>query len=74
MYVSFPPLDSPENRAVIFVFDGVISLIFLDALGEAEISDFYRPLVLHKHISGSQVPVDVIFRSQIVHSLKGRNK
>lgn len=70
----FPPLDSPENRAVVLVFDRVISVIVLDALGEAEISDLHRPLVLHQHISGGQVPVDVILRSQIVHSLKKTNK
>lgn len=63
------PLNSPENRAVVVVLHGVISLIVLDAFGEAEVSDLHRALVLHQHISGSQVPVDVISRSQVVHSL-----
>ncbi len=68
--ISFPPLHLPENRAVVFVFDSVISFIVFDALGEAEISDLHHPLVLHQHVSSSQVPVNVIFGSQVVHSLK----
>lgn len=63
----------PEHRAVVFVFDSVIALVFLDALGEAKISNLHCSFVLHQHIPGSQVPVDVILRSQIFHSLKYDN-
>lgn len=68
------PLNSPENRAVVVVLHRVISVVVLDALGEAEVSDLHRALVLHQHISGCQVSVDVIFRSQIVHPLRKKNK
>lgn len=72
---SFPSPHLPENRAVVLIFDGVISLIVFDALGEAKISDLYRSLIFHQHVAGGEVPVDVILRSQILHSLSSkRNK
>lgn len=64
------PLDLPENRTVILVLDCVITFVIFDALREAKVTNLHSRLVLHQHVSGSQVTVDVILRSQIVHSLK----
>lgn len=64
-----PPLHSPEDGALVLVFHFVVALVVLDALGQTKVADLHRLLVFHQHIPGSQVAVDVIFRSQIFHPL-----
>lgn len=69
-----PPPHSPEDGALVLVFHFVIALVVLDALGQTEVSDLHRLLIFHQHIPGSQVAVDVIFRSQIFHPLRRTNR
>ena len=62
--------DSPEDGAVMVVIDLVVGLVLLDALGEAEISDLHRRLVLHQNVARRQVPVDVVLAAQVLHPLE----
>lgn len=50
----------PVNRAVVVILDRVIDFVVLYAFGQAKVADLHRPLILHQHVSGSQVTVDVI--------------
>lgn len=66
--------DSPEHRTVSILSHTVVNISLWDVFGKAKVPDLHQMLILHQYVPGSQVPVDVSLRVQVIHPLKKEKK